>query len=151
MRVYVGLIMLAAYICLSRYSQVEYKCSLIKEEAIRVICNAGYRDHTQPLFKKSKVLSLKYVKLRFMHSYTHHRLPFSFEQTWLSNRDHNQIRVLRNADNLRIPPHHFASLKRLPLFSFPQLWNAENDSKFIPSPNIYSKHLKTALLANIVV
>jgi len=126
-----------------------------QKEAIRVICNAGYRDHTQPLFKKSNVLPIdelvKYVKLRFMHNYTHHKLPFSFEQTWLSNRDHNQVRVLRNADNLRIPPHHFASLKRLPLFSFPQIWNAENDSKFIPSLNIYSKQLKRALLANIVV
>ncbi len=59
--------------------------------------------------------------------------------------------VLHNADNLRIPPNHFASLKRLPLFSFPQIWNAENDRKFIPSLNIYSKNLKTALLANIVV
>ena len=63
-----------------------------QKEAIRVINNAGYRDHTQPLFKKNKILPLdsmiKYSNLRFMHSYFHHNLPFSFEQLWIPNRDH---------------------------------------------------------------
>ncbi len=53
-----------------------------QKEAIRVINSAGYRDHTQPLFKKNKILPLdsmiKYSNLRFMHSYFHHNLPFSF-------------------------------------------------------------------------
>ena len=53
-----------------------------QKEAIRVINNAGYRDHTQPLFKKNKILPLdsmiKYSNLRFMHSYFHHNLPFFF-------------------------------------------------------------------------
>jgi hypothetical protein len=35
------------------------------------------------------------------------------------------------------------------MFSFPQIWNAENDRKFIPSLKIYSKQLKSALLAAI--
>ncbi len=63
---------------------------------IRWIRNtAGYRDHTQPLFKQLKVLTLdEMVK--------------------------------------------YSSLKRLPMFSFPQIWNAENDTKFIPSLKIYT-------------
>ncbi len=68
------------------YSRVKQK------EAIRVINNAGYRDHTQPLLKKNKILPsdsrIKYSNLRFMHSYFHHNLPFSFEQLWIPNRDH---------------------------------------------------------------
>ncbi len=44
------------------------------------------------------------------------------------------------ANNLQIPAHHYASLKRLPLFSFPQVWNAESERKFIPSLKVYSKH-----------
>ncbi len=64
-----------------------------QKEAIRVINNAGYRDHTQPLFKKKiKILPLdsmiKYSNLRCMHSYFHHNIPFSFEQLWIPNRDH---------------------------------------------------------------
>jgi hypothetical protein len=124
-----------------------------QKEAIRVISNAGYRDHTQPLFKKQKILPLdemiKYSKLRFMHSFTHHNLPFSFEQLWMLNRDINQNRILRNANNLQIPAHHYASIKRLPLFSFPQAWNTECERKFIPSLKVYSKQLKMALLATI--
>jgi hypothetical protein len=54
------------------------------------------------------------------------------------NRDHLPNRVLRNADNLRIPAHHFASIKRLPVFSFPQLWNEESARKFNPSLETYS-------------
>ena len=86
-----------------------------------------------------------------MHSYTHHNLPFSYEQLWMLNSDHNQNqnRILRNANDLRIPAHHYASIKRLPLFSFPQIWNAEGERKFIPSLKVYSKQLKTALLATI--
>jgi hypothetical protein len=126
-----------------------------QKEAIRTISNAGYRDHTSPLFKQSKVLPLddmiKYSKLRFMHSYTHHNLPFSFEQLWTFNRDHLPNRVLRNADNLGIPAHHFASIKRLPMFAFPQLWNEESARKFNPSLKLYSKQLKLALLAAIQV
>ncbi len=53
-----------------------------QKEAIRVINSAGYRDHTQPLLKKNKILPLdsmtKYSNLRFMHSYFPHNLPFSF-------------------------------------------------------------------------
>jgi hypothetical protein len=124
-----------------------------QKEAIRVISNAGYRDHTQPLFKKEKILPLdemiKYSKLRFMHSFTHHNLPFSFEQLWMLNRDINQNRILRNANNLQIPTHHYASIKRLPLFSFPHAWNTDCERKFIPSLKVYSKQLKMALLATI--
>jgi hypothetical protein len=92
---------------------------------------------------------IKYSKLRFMHSFTHHNLPFSFEQLWMLNRDINQNRILRNANNLQIPAHHYASIKRLPLFSFPQAWNTECERKFIPSLKVYSKQLKMALLATI--
>jgi hypothetical protein len=66
---------------------------------------------------------IKYSNLRFMHSYFHHNLPMSFEQLWIPNRDHlpDPNRVLRNANDLRIPPHHYASIKRLPLLSFPKI------------------------------
>jgi hypothetical protein len=38
----------------------------------------------------------------------------------------------------------FSSIKRLlPIFSFPQIWNAENDRKCIPSRKIYSKQLNS--------
>jgi hypothetical protein len=51
---------------------------------------------------------------------------------------------------LFVPAHHFATVKKFPLFTFPRVWNEEADRKFIPSPLVYSKQLKAALLENIV-
>ncbi len=49
-----------------------------------------------------------------MHSFFYNMLPFSFPKMWITNRDRNQDRILRNADNLYIPQHTYASLKRMP-------------------------------------
>jgi hypothetical protein len=136
------------------YSTNLQRLRVKQKEAIRIISNVGYRDHTPPLFKKNFVLPLdemiKFAKLKFMHCYANLKLPLSFHDLWPLNRDVNPERVLRNANNLRIPPHHFASIKRMPLFSFPQSWNEEEEArKNIPSLNVYSKQLKLALLNSI--
>jgi hypothetical protein len=125
-----------------------------QKEAVRAIFNLGYREHTNPLFKNLKILPLnemiKYANLKFMHSYINNKLPFSFNETWVFNRDRNINRLLRNANDLYIPAHNFATLKRFPLFTFPRLGNDEEDRKFTPSPTLYCKLLKSSLLANIV-
>ncbi len=49
-----------------------------------------------------------------------------------------------------MPAHHFATVKRFPLFSFPQAWNnEENTRKSNPSPHVYCRQLKAALLASL--
>jgi hypothetical protein len=67
-------------------SQQNIKRIFIKQkEAIRVIANANYREHTPPLFKNLKILPLGKIiplsKLKFMHSYVFDRLPLSFAET----------------------------------------------------------------------
>jgi hypothetical protein len=126
-----------------------------QKESIRVINNAGYRDHTAPLFKLNCILPLdemiKFSNLLFMHRYSILNLPISFHETWSLNRILNPDRPLRNANDLRIPHHNFASLKRLPMFAFPRVWNEEDAvRKSIPSINRYKKQLKCALLSSIV-
>jgi hypothetical protein len=126
-----------------------------QKESIRVITNSGYREHTAPLFKLTCIMPLddmiKFAKLLFMHRHAHHTLPLSFHDMWLQNRNQNPARLLRNANDLRIPPHNFASLTRLPLFAFPRAWNEENENrKSIQSYNLYKKQIKLALLASIV-
>ncbi len=127
-----------------------------QKEAIRVVCHAKYRDHTNPLFKKLGILPLndliKYSALKFMHKFKHNRLPFSFNEIWITNRARNPDIILRNADDLHIPDHNLASIKRLPLFSFPRIWNEDNNiNKLIPSPNIYLRSVKSALLNALAV
>jgi hypothetical protein len=66
-----------------------------QKEAVRAICNLGYREHTYPLFKNLKILPLnemiKYANLKFMHSYINNKLPFTFNETWVFNRDRNTV------------------------------------------------------------
>jgi hypothetical protein len=45
----------------------------------------------------------------------HLHLPLSFHDLWPYNRDVNPARVLRNANNRRILPNHFATFERSPI------------------------------------
>jgi hypothetical protein len=129
------------------------KLRVKQKEAIRIICNASYRDHTIPLFISKKILLLnemiKFATLKFMHSYSYkkNKLPLSFHETWTLNLNRNPNCQLRNANDLFVPAHHFATVKRFPLFTFPLVWNEETERKYIPSHLIYSKQQKSALLA----
>jgi hypothetical protein len=82
-----------------------------------------------------------------MHSFTHHHLPLSFERMWIYNRERFPERELRNADQLYILPHNYATLKRMPLFNFPAVWNAEGPDKLNPIQHRYLKNLKKMLLS----
>ncbi len=124
-----------------------------QKEAIRVISNVGYRDHTGPLFKQLKILPIekliKFANLKFMHNFSHGRLPFSFADMWITNRERNPNLVLRNADDYYVPAHRMASVKRFPYFKFPKIWNEANNVKTNPSRHVFLKNVKTALLNEI--
>jgi hypothetical protein len=127
---------------------------LKQKEAVRIVCRAGYRDHTNPLFKKLGILPLndliKYSSLKFMHKFKHNKLPFSFSETWITNRARNPDINLRNADNYYIPAHNLATVKRFPLFTFPKTWNEDANNKLNPSLKVYLKGLKSAYLNALV-
>ncbi len=57
-----------------------------------------------------------------MHKYVHGKLPFSYNETWITNRMRNPNIELRIADNLYIPAHHLASVKKeIPLVQFSEI------------------------------
>jgi hypothetical protein len=85
-----------------------------------------------------------------MHNFTNRKLPLSFAETWIWNRDRNLGRNLRNADDLYVPPHNYASLKRMQLYSFPKLWNDHPVYKNNPSLSIFLKQTKNEMLAALV-
>jgi hypothetical protein len=128
---------------------------LKQKEAIRIICNAGYRDHTGPLFKQQGILPLtdliKFSSLKFMHNFSFNRLPISFSEMWITNRARNPNVILRNADDLYVPPHHFATTKRFQFFTFPKIWNDCDAIKLNPNTNIFAKSVKSALINALVV
>jgi hypothetical protein len=127
-----------------------------QKEVIHFVCHAKYLDHTNPLFKRLGILPLndliKYSALKFMHKFKHNSIPFSFNEVWLTIRARNPDITLRNDDDLYVPAHNLASIKRLPFFSFPKIWNEDiNINKLNPSSNIYLKSVKSALLNSLVV
>ena len=129
------------------------KLFIKQKQCIRAITKSNFRAHTAPLFKKLKILPLpeliKYSQLKFMHNFNFNKLPFSFQEMWISNRMRNPLVHLRNSDDLYIVPHRLETLKRLPLFSFPMLWNNEENSKLNPICFQYLKCLKSRLLSNL--
>jgi hypothetical protein len=143
--------------CINVYSSANStslnRLILKQKEAIRIICNTGFREHTAPLFKQLKILPLNELihlsKLKFMHSFYHNKLPESFYRMWLSNRERNPERVLRNADQLYIPAHNYATLKRLPKFNLPFIWNSAGNEKLNPVQFQFLKSVKILLLQNL--
>jgi len=143
--------------CLSIYGCANttslQKIRIKQKESIRIICNAPYRAHTAPLFKQLHILPLDELircsSLKFMHNFVNQKLPFTFSECWLTNRQRNPNRNLRNINDLYVPAHHFATVKRFPFYTFPRLWNEEPERKSTPSLNVYLKNLKKSLLDSI--
>ncbi len=57
-------------------------------------------------YKKYKCINLTDI--------AHGKLPFSFNEMWVTNRTRNRNILLRNADIYYIPAHKMASVKRFP-------------------------------------
>ena len=105
---------------------------LKQKAAIRVISSAPYNAHTEPLFKKLNILPLvnliEYFKLQFMHRFLSNELPISFANMWTVNADRQRTNqtedamLLRNHQDLFIPPCRLASSEVFPLYSFPRIW-----------------------------
>jgi hypothetical protein len=130
------------------------KLFLKQKQAIRIISNANYRANTSPLFRRHQILPIfdliTLCNLKFMHGFYFNTLPFSFREMWLTNRERNPKNIrLRNADDLYIPTHNYVTLKRLPLFNLPMLWNNEGPHKFTPSTFKFQKLIKSRLLENV--
>ena len=81
------------------------KLFLKQKMAIRIINNATFNAHTEPLFKKLNILPLSklidYFKLQFMHRFTLREIPSSFNNTWVKNEERRRQdeRVLRNQND----------------------------------------------------
>jgi hypothetical protein len=103
-----------------------------QKQAIRIISNAPFRAHTAPLFKELKILPLdqliEYSSIKFMHSFHFKKLPLSFNEMWKTNRERYTERILRNADDLYVPPYRVEFVKKLPNFAFPSAWNSRQQN-----------------------
>jgi len=119
--------------------------------AIRLLSNAKYNLHTEPLFKARNILPFAqlclFFKLQFMQQFTQKLLPESLQSMWLTNNERriNQAHVvLRNHNALHIPLASFHFTTKHPLTTFPQLWEDFPDEgiKFIRNKLEFNRKLK---------
>jgi hypothetical protein len=119
--------------------------------AIRILNDASYNAHTEPLFKSCGILPLKqlcdYFKVQFMQKFTQGFLPSSFDDVWISNkiRRAGQDQVeLRNNDDINIPFARLTSTQRQPFTGFPKIWASFPDEriKFIRNVVEFNHELK---------
>ena len=78
----------------------------LQKRAIRVINNKRYNSHTDPLFKKSKILKIEdlfqYQAALFMYDYKYEKLPPSFRGTFKQNDEFPNSRTTRQSNLLYV-------------------------------------------------
>ena len=124
--------------------------------AVRCIKQATYYSHSSPLFKNLNILPFEslahYFKLKFMYEYKNNLLPRSFNNMWPRRGELNGNFVLRNNNNLTVPFSRINLVERLPICSFPKIWNSFDDRDNIKNAlnlNQFKSKLKKCLLAKI--
>ena len=108
-------------------SAVLNKTIKLQKRAIRIINNAGYNSHTDPLFKISGILKVQdlyqYQTTLFMLDYNNNRLPVSFNSTFKFNYQIQNIRTTRQSNLFHVARCNSNFARNLPLYVFPQIWN----------------------------
>ena len=125
---------------------------MLQKRAIRNINRAKYRAHTEPLFKSSLILKLtdlyEYQVTLFMFDYIANKLPISFHNTFKFNRDIENARITRQSDLLYVKRCRSQYASRLPLFSFPTIWNRLSISlNNSTSRSLFKYNLKMKLIS----
>jgi len=104
-----------------------------QKDAIRLLSNARYNSHTQPLFKKNEILPFNflcdYFKIKLCQAILQKTTPISLINMLQTNLFRRQLRGednnlhLRNDGDLFIPNFRTSQLEKFPMCMLPKLWN----------------------------
>ena len=101
--------------------------TLLQKRAIRLINNAKYNSHTDPLFRSSHILKLadlvEYQSALFAFDLNIKKVPISFNDIFSFNRDLPNARVTRQSDHLYVAKSYNVFAGRLPSIMIPRIWN----------------------------
>ena len=90
---------------------------------------------------------ITYTQGLLEHSIYHKYSPPSLHNSWLTNSMRNDIRDLRNADDLYIPYARTDHVKKMPYFALPRMWNELSEQKFTPNPTTFKIAIKNHFLS----
>ena len=115
----------------------------LQKKAVRYINNSRYNSHSEPLFKKSGILDIydlfKYHVLLFMYDFETNSLPLAFNNMLKHNFDKINARITRQSNYFYIDIFKWKLVGRLPLFSFPNIWNIYATGIDCPNTRLYFK------------
>ena len=122
-----------------------------QKQCIRIIHNAKYNAHTEPLFVKSQILPFNDLvtqqKLTFMHAIFYGYSTVHFPDFQILSAMPNVHYQLRNADDFFVCRTNSTFIKNMPLIDFPNTWNdLDSGYKEIRSKLLFKKTIKSDLL-----
>jgi hypothetical protein len=128
----------------------------MQKTAVRLVCNARYNAHSEPLFKSLHILPFSqliyFFNLQFMQRYVQGFLPPSFIDVWVTTamrrQNVNVALTLRNDENFYIPFARLSSTLLQPLVKLPRLWTDFTiyEIKFLREKMVFNNELKKHLL-----
>ena len=126
------------------------KVLILQKRAIRIICNAPIRSHTDPLFFENTILKIKDLYSlqlgQFMYRYNNNSLPHVFHDMFLKNQSVHKYPT-RQSDKFHLPLLRTFKAKNTFIYEGPKFWNSlDNVLKISPSLNIFKSKLKHFLL-----
>ena len=130
----------------------KYKTLLLQKRAIRAINKANYNSHTEPLFKRSKILKLNDLYqlkvILFVNDFIANKLPNECHLITSSHLTMN-VQILET----RVNQIYFIKkgavpifFENMPLYNFPKIWNKW--SYVFSDQRISRSHLKYSMMAS---
>ena len=100
---------------------------ILQKRAMRIIHNASYNSHTDPIFKSLHILKISdlftYQSLLFMFDFLYGKLPSSFKGIFITNFERLTTRPTRQSKLFYIPRCRSAFACKQPLYLLPATWN----------------------------
>ena len=145
----------------ANYASIIWSCEsnelkrleITQKRAIRSICMSPYNSHTQPLFSKTRTLSLKHMLelniLKLGSKILHKIEPISLREIFPGRKKNNTR--LDDLPLLEIPKYTTNAEKRLPQYRIASTWNfavKHYTFNMQAKPNTMAKEFKDTMLTH---
>ena len=136
----------------SAAKSVSSKLVVLQKHAVRLIDNAPYLSHSDPIFKKLSILKLNSIYklscLLFMYKIKNNQIPNVCNNLVLFNSTSESIYSLRTIDNFVVPNHRTTLRSRSIKIQGPKIWKTIPDfTRDIDSLVTFKKQIKFSLNA----
>ena len=137
----------------SAAKSVLLKLVLLQKRAVRIIDNAPYLSHSDPLFNKLSILKLNSIYklscLVFMHKIKYNQIPNVCNSLVTLNTNLAPRYNLRTTNDFIIPNHRTTLRSRCIKIQGPKFWNSiPVSSTSINNIKDFKKQVKLSLTAN---